>query len=403
MKIAEKAGSSEQPQKSKPRVLLVSSIGFLGGAERSLLELAMALSADSNCELSLACPSGPLTEAAIHENISVHPLPDLCHPIRKRPFLMLWRIALAQIALFLHVRRCRPDLVHANGLRALMLSLPLARLLRKPCVWHVRDVPGTFPVVGRLMPRPDALIAPSRFIADRLIEARPAWRGRVHMIPNGVADPKPSPSAIKQVSEELKLPSRSKLVVMVAQMVPWKRHDLFLQAAANVAAEDPAVYFVLVGSDPWSSRGEYTLRLIQRAQEPDLHGRVTFLGQRDDAAIIIAASDVLVLPSDNEPFGRVVVEAWWLETPVIVADNAGPAELVGDGGSGLRFRSGNAESLADAIKETLRNRSLALRLAREGRRSARLYQPAIHAAAVQRVYDTLVVPEYSSLLPGKDS
>lgn len=374
----------------KRRILMISHVSFLGGAERSLLELATALHAGDYCEPYLACPPGPLRDAATHGGIPVFPLPKLSLSRKCLTLSFLWQFVQTQAVLFRHLQEIAPDIVHANGLRSLLLCLPLARIFRKPCIWHVRDNPASSRIADHLVGRVDAAITASQFVANRFDPKRPCSLANVHVIPNGVEDPAPPPESVLRAHAELRSSPDVRIVMMVAQAVPWKRHDLFLEAAARLSAEDTTLHFVLVGSNPWLKDKDYMQALEDRADQPDLRGRVTFLGQRDDAAALIAASDVLVLPSDNEPFGRVVVEAWWLNTPVVVANCGAPAAMVDAGTNGMHFEQGNAEELAKVLQMVLRDGNLARRLAGEGRPSAKAYLPLRQAQAITALYQKLL-------------
>jgi glycosyltransferase involved in cell wall biosynthesis len=146
--------------------------------------------------------------------------------------------------------------------------------------------------------------------------------------------------------EDMGVRSEDLLVTLVAQLVPWKRHDLFIEAAAQLLSRRSDLHFLIVGSDPWGLNRAYQKMLVERANEPRLAGRVRFLGQRNDVGTILAASDIAVLPSENEPFDRVLVESWWAGTPVVATNQGGPAEIIEDGVTGLLFHKGDAKDLA---------------------------------------------------------
>ena len=65
------------------------------------------------------------------------------------------------------------------------------------------------------------------------------------------------------------------------------------------------------------------------------------------------ASDVVVVTTDNEPLGRVLLEALSLEIPIVAAAAGGPREIIGDNERGLSFAAGDATGLAARIVETI--------------------------------------------------
>jgi glycosyltransferase involved in cell wall biosynthesis len=82
------------------------------------------------------------------------------------------------------------------------------------------------------------------------------------------------------------------------------------------------------------------------------------------------AAQIVCVPSRNESFGRVFVEAWSKGKPVIGARIPAVEEVIRDGITGLLVEPGSAPSLASALERLLRDRELAARLGEQGRRAA---------------------------------
>jgi glycosyltransferase involved in cell wall biosynthesis len=230
-----------------------------------------------------------------------------------------------------------------------------------------------------------ACIAPTRFVKAAL----PAGQSGCVVVPNGVDPPDPVAARgafrrARNIGEDVPV------VTMVAQLAPWKRHDLFIDAAAGVRRQYPDAIFCIAGGDITGMNEAYAAGLRRRGSEAGLSGSFVFLGHVENIAPLLADSDVLVLPSDNEPFGRVVVEAWHGGAAVVVAGGSGPAELVEDGVTGLVAEHGRAESFAEAIRLLLSDGPLRDRLARAGRVEALRYSVSAHADAVASVYRGLI-------------
>jgi len=96
-------------------------------------------------------------------------------------------------------------------------------------------------------------------------------------------------------------------------------------------------------------------------------GRVHLPGWTQDGAGLLAACDVLVCPSRQEPLGNVVLEAFSAARPVVAAAAAGPAGLIEDRRTGLLVAVEDERALAGAIGAVLGDRVLAARLAAGGR------------------------------------
>jgi glycosyltransferase involved in cell wall biosynthesis len=164
-------------------------------------------------------------------------------------------------------------------------------------------------------------------------------------------------------------PTRQYLVFS-GRLAKAKRVDLFIDAFAGVAADRPNWDLVIAGD------GVLREELHQRVPPP-LRSRIVWTGflDREEPALAYHAANVLVLPSDREPWALVVQEAMAAGLAVIASDVVGAArELVEDKVSGRIFAAGDVESLRDAIldvtdqqriKEYQQRSRLALRAWRE--------------------------------------
>ena len=84
-------------------------------------------------------------------------------------------------------------------------------------------------------------------------------------------------------------------------------------------------------------------------------GRVRFLGHREDVPTLLAASDLLVLPSLYEGLPNVVLEAMHQAKPVVATDAPGTNELVVDGATGRLVPLGETKALAKALHDLIRD------------------------------------------------
>jgi glycosyltransferase involved in cell wall biosynthesis len=131
------------------------------------------------------------------------------------------------------------------------------------------------------------------------------------------------------------------------RLVPVKRVDLLIDAFADIAASRPEWDLLIVGD------GVLREQLQQRVPA-GLRSRVTWTGFLTGRELALAyhASDVLVLPSDHEPWALVVQEAMAAGLVVIASDVVGAArEMIVDGTSGRIFMRGSRQSLSQAIED----------------------------------------------------
>ena len=146
------------------------------------------------------------------------------------------------------------------------------------------------------------------------------------------------------------------LVLALGRLVPKKGFDVLLEAIAKLSSH----HLWLAGS------GEEETSLRALAQKLDIEDRVHFLGWRDDQAALLAAADMVCVPSRSEPFGNVVVEAWASRTALVATRSEGPGWLVTDEENGLLVPIDDADALAAALARVAADPDLADRLVDSG-------------------------------------
>jgi glycosyltransferase involved in cell wall biosynthesis len=175
---------------------------------------------------------------------------------------------------------------------------------------------------------------------------------------------------------------RSDYVVLTpARLHPQKGHVYLLAAAAQV----PEATFVLAGDGP------LRLELEAQASALGIAERCVFLGERSDVPDLLAAADLLVLPSLFEGLPLSVLEAMAAERPVVATAIGGTDEAVVHEQSGLLVPPRDPVALASAIQRLRTDPGLARRLASAGRgRVEREFSSEITAGRVMQIYDEVL-------------
>jgi len=141
----------------------------------------------------------------------------------------------------------------------------------------------------------------------------------------------------------------SLVVGLIGRLVPDKGGIYFLRAAAQLAGKVPGVRFVFAGT------GDDEPMLKQAAVNLGISEQVQFLGFRDDMPEVIAALDLLVLPSvDCDASSAALKEAMAVGRPAVATTVGGAAEIVRDGETGLLVPARDADALANAMEKVLR-------------------------------------------------
>ncbi|HOJ20024.1 MAG TPA: glycosyltransferase family 4 protein [Armatimonadota bacterium] len=380
-----------------PSILLVNHVSLVSGAERSLLGLARRLPDEGFSIEAALPPGGPLCDELAALGIPVYPVRLARLKRRTSPLRHLHagiRLGASAHSLARLARRREIAIVHANSTTAALAALIAARRARLPGIWHVRDlVPlgGLGRWLGRLATR---VIAISSAVADQVASWGVA-RERIVTLPNGI-DPeafRPDEDARMRLRSELGIPPEAFVVAAVGQIVPWKSHHVLLDAVGRLrrAPEGVEIRCLIAGADLFGDHPDYEALLRARAMQPDLRGAVTFLGHRTDVTAVYNACDAFALPSRREPFGRALVEAMACGKPCIACNEAGPAEIVADGETGLLVPPGDAGALAVAIDRLRRDAALAACLGEAGRaRALAEYTEATTAARTASLYRELL-------------
>src|SRR5213594_2228686 len=209
-------------------------------------------------------------------------------------------------------------------------------------------------------------------LADRIITSGEAVRTlviasgvapeRVVAIPAGV-DAARFHDAVsgKRVRDELELPPGAALVGLVANVRGSKGHNVFLEAARAVLAVAPDTRFLIVGD------GVGFDEVRSRVRQLGLDASVHLTGFRRDIPEVMAALDVLALPSiRSEAIPQVIPQALAVGTPVVASTVGGSPELIRDGENGRLVPPADPQALADAILALLREPERARAMARAG-------------------------------------
>jgi glycosyltransferase involved in cell wall biosynthesis len=142
---------------------------------------------------------------------------------------------------------------------------------------------------------------------------------------------------------------------MVAEFIPRKRHADAVEAVARLA--DESVHLLLAGAGP------LTEEVRALAGAAGLGARTHFLGFRSDIPALLAASDVLLLPSLQEGLPRSVLEAMSMGVPVIATRIRGVTDLLA-GGAGLLVPVRSPQAIARALHEVFTDSESRLRMQR---------------------------------------
>ncbi len=248
-------------------------------------------------------------------------------------------------------RANRYDIIHTHTSKAGFIGRLAAERAGVPIVVHTPHgniFHGYFPrPVTRLFVwlerhaarRTDRLIELTRGGVDAYLAEDIGQREQFRVIFSGI-DFEPFEAARARRTETrraLGIEPQHILIGGVGRLEPVKGFAYFVDAAAHVLEALPDARFVIAG------QGSLERELQKRAQP--LKGAFRLLGRRDDVPDLMAALDLLAVPSVNEGMGRVLLEAAAAGTPAVAANVGGIPDIVIDGSTGVLVRPRDSRAL----------------------------------------------------------
>jgi glycosyltransferase involved in cell wall biosynthesis len=292
------------------------------------------------------------------------------------------RDAAAVHALRRALRAAPPDLVHAHGLRAGLVSA-LARPTGCPLVvtWHnqvlVQGMRGRVyrQLEGYVARAADVTLGASVDLVQRAtaLGARSARLGAV-----AAPELAPATRAPEEVRKDLGVTPERPLVLSVGRLHPQKGYDVLVAAASRWRTRQPAPAVVIAGSGPAYMR---LAGQISQQRAP-----VILAGHRTDVPDLLAAADLAVVTSVWEARQLFAQEAMRAGTPLVATSVGGLPELVGD--AALLVPPGDIDALDVGVRLLLDDPALRAEYGRRGgERAATWPTEADTLAQIRAVYD----------------
>jgi len=326
--------------------------------------------------------------------------------ILRRP--LLWLIALLDL-LFATVpyalrlarfaRHRDATLLHQNNGFDLG-ALVAAGVLRVPLIVFQRGTEPPSLIARLLCARVDRYVANSNSTRTSLL-AVGVPSGKIDVVYPPIDLSRFDPDRIGRLQRsDLGLAPSTPCFGIVGQLVDWKGHQVFLNAARRVFTAMPQASALIVGEAP-SDRAAYRAALEEQATRLGISDRVRFLGYREDVADLLKLMDVVVHASVlPEPFGRVLVEAMAMKKPVVASMAGGPLEIVEDGRTGFLVPAGDDAAMATRIVELLSAPEEARRIGEAGFRAALRFDVSIHMEKINFIYASMAPAQRKQLRQG---
>jgi len=350
-----------------------------GGSGAVATELGIAL-AERGHEVHFISYAQPFRLTGFHDRLFYHEVDVHTYPLFEYPpyslslAVQLHAVAKQHDLDIIHAHYAIPHATAAWTAREMLKVegryLPIVTTLHGTDITLVGQDPSFRTITKFSLESSDGLTAVSQYLRDETYRAFECPRCDIRVIPNFV-DPGVYDRTRYECSSTALAPRGEKILMHVSNFRHVKRVDDVVRVFGRVR-ERIGAQLVLIGDGPDRPLAQATAEQLGVAKD------VLFLGKLDSVAELLSRADALLLPSEQESFGLVALEAMACGTPVIGTSGSGLTEVVDDGRTGSLHPVGEIDAMADS----------ALALLTDGERWARF-----SAAARRRAVDNFSIDE----------
>jgi glycosyltransferase involved in cell wall biosynthesis len=295
-------------------------------------------------------------------------------------------------------KRKRCGIIHASQMKATLAARIAGRLANAQTIVHIHDLAPVNSVVRslhRLFARPKDLgIAVAHAVRQFAIEEYSIRPDRLRVIHNSVPLDdfrRLAPQTREEVRASLGIGNAVPVIAMVGRMYIEKGHRHMVRIMSEVARTRPDALLLLIGDGPERAACEAL------AQQLNIAPSIRFLGQRNDVPQLLAACDLVAMPSDTEGLPLAAVEAIAVGRPVVGFDVGGCREVIDDGETGRVIEPGNISAFATAVVELLSDPQTLKQMSAKAYATAERFGLDQHIRALLHCYQEVAQPALAPL------
>ncbi len=294
----------------------------------------------------------PIKLDATSEGIYFHEVEMLNYPLFEHPhYTLALATKMADVAVhhkldLLHVHYAIPHSVSAYLAKEMLRprKIPVITTLHGTDITLVGNDRSYLPITRFSIDRSDGVTAVSEFLR-KLSSQEFALQKPIVLIPNFVNCDVFKKAQDANHREKFAL-ANEKIIVHISNFRPVKRVTDVIEIFDEVQHHLPA-RLLMVGDGPDRFKAECLSR------NKGLSEKVIFLGKQDSVAEILSVADLLLLPSENESFGLVALEAMACEAPVVASKVGGLPEVIREGIDGYLIAPKDVKAMASRTVEIL--------------------------------------------------
>jgi glycosyltransferase involved in cell wall biosynthesis len=277
-------------------------------------------------------------------------------------------------ALINFIVRDHPDIIHINFAVFGPLAMFIKYLFKIPFIYTLHGLPQPWlepsmkykiaytiqhillPLVAR---ESSTNVAVSKYVRN-MVEKK--YGANCEVIYHGIDSNAFKPENKTLSKRKLGYEEMDFLILYVGKLHPYKDPLTLIKAISLTIEKNANLHLLMIGG------GELYTEVEKKISEPNLSNHVKLLSRVDNEMLktLYDAADVFVLPSVNEAFGMVLLEAMASGLPVIASDSGACPELIGN--AGMLFNQGDCADLAEKVANLMCDRALLEKLSRAGRK-----------------------------------
>lgn len=289
------------------------------------------------------------------------------------------------------VRQRDIQLIHAAGLKGCIIGRAVARMTGRQAIIHLHDMePGglhTRLIHRRMAKWAEVTLCVSDAVAEMARREFAVAEDRVVTLHNGIAIEQyanPPADARRRIRSEFQIAQDAPVIGMISRFAPVKQHELLIRAMPSLLARCSQAVLLTVGDGP-------TLEGCRAvARELGIEDSIRFTGLRKDVPEILAAVDVVAVPSQSEGLSYTALESTAAGRPVVAFNVGGMPEAIVEGQTGFLLEPDDIESFVDRLLCIVTDPHQAAMMGEHCRDHAQSFSIDRHVQRLMDIYKQLI-------------
>jgi glycosyltransferase involved in cell wall biosynthesis len=287
------------------------------------------------------------------------------------------------------IRKNGIDIVHGNDLRInFTWSLP-TRLSGAFYVWHQRSVMSSSVLWNISTILADHFVAISNYVYQSFPSNMPKSKKTLILNPFNTENTYNKKRSRNWINKLYNIPKDDILFGYVGRLTNWKNVDFLIKCFMKYTnKKDSRFHLVIVGA----GSGKYVDILKNLAYKLGASDVVTFAGFSFNPNRVISSLDLMIAPSNQEPFGRTLVEAMVQKTPILAARGGGHSEIIDNGITGVLYNHNDIDDFIIQCDKYINDKKFTCQIINNANTIANSkYSAYNHAENIMQIYSRLYV------------